>query len=213
MKLKVKIYPLQDEPIRFIITKQALKEGWDCPFAYVFCSVADVHSSKDVEQLLGRILRMPNVKRKEKPALNKAYAFVSSNSFYNTAKNLQDSLISSGFTAAEASELIEVAPAQYTIGGKFFGNIQVELSEAPDTSSLDTKIQNKIEFDPDSKSIVIKEEITEEEKEAIKNILPNKADKEKIETSISRNKIFCREIRIAKKTRQGFICTAAINKF
>ena len=121
MKLKVKIYLRQDEPIRFIITKQALKEGWDCPFAYVFCSVADVHSSKDVEQLLGRILRMPNVKRKEKPALNKAYAFVSSNSFYNTAKNLQDSLISSGFTAAEASELIEVAPNQYTIGGKFFG--------------------------------------------------------------------------------------------
>ncbi len=179
-----------EEPIRFIITKQALKEGWDCPFAYVFCSVADVHSSKDVEQLLGRILRMPNVKKKEKPALNKAYAFVSSSSFYNTAKNLQDSLISSGFTAAEASELIEVAPNQYTIGGKFFGQRQIEISTIPDTFSLDAKIQNKIEFDPDSKSIVIKEEITEEEKEAIKNILPNKADKDKIEKVFQEIKSF-----------------------
>ena len=179
----------QDEPIRFIITKQALKEGWDCPFAYVFCSVAKVSSSKDVEQLLGRVLRMPNVKRKEKPALNKAYAFVSSDSFYNTAKNLQDSLISSGFTAAEASELIEVAQAQLTLG-KFFGNIQVELSATPDTSSLDPKIQNKIEFDADLKSIVIKEEITEEEKEAIKNILPNKADKDKIEQVFQEIKSF-----------------------
>jgi type III restriction enzyme len=35
-------------PIRFIITQQALKEGWDCPFAYIFCSVADVGSARDV---------------------------------------------------------------------------------------------------------------------------------------------------------------------
>jgi len=60
-----------NEPIRFMITKQALKEGWDCPFAYVFCPVAKVRSSKDVEQLLGRILRMPNVKRKERAELNR----------------------------------------------------------------------------------------------------------------------------------------------
>jgi len=189
-----------NEPIRFIITKQALKEGWDCPFAYVFCSVADVHSSKDVEQLLGRILRMPNVKKKENAALNRAYAFVSSNSFYNTAKNLQDSLISSGFTAVEASELIEVAQSQFTLG-KFFGNIQVEISDTPDTSKLNTKIQNKIEFDAESKSIVIKEEITEEEKEAIKNLLPNAADKEKIEKVFQEIKSFTGKI--LSPRRQG----------
>lgn len=169
-----------DEPIRFIITKQALKEGWDCPFAYVFCSVAKVSSSKDVEQLLGRVLRMPNVKRKEKNELNKAYAFVSSDSFYNTAKNLQDSLISAGFTSAEASDLIEVAPAQFTLG-KFFGNIQVEVKELPDLSGLDTTVKNKIDIDTETNSIVIKEDITEEEKESIKNILTSESDKEKIE--------------------------------
>ncbi|MBX2974739.1 MAG: DEAD/DEAH box helicase family protein [Ignavibacteriaceae bacterium] len=178
-----------DEPIRFIITKQALKEGWDCPFAYVFCSVAKVSSSKDVEQLLGRVLRMPNVKRKEMNELNKAYAFVSADSFYNAAKNLQDSLISAGFTSAEAVDLIEIAPAQFTLG-KFFGNIQLEVKELPDLSGLDETIKNKIEIDHETKSIVIKEDITEDEKDALKNRLTAESDKEKIEQAYQEIKLF-----------------------
>lgn len=42
-------------PIRFVITVEALKEGWDCPFAYVLCGLQDMKSSKDVEQILGRV--------------------------------------------------------------------------------------------------------------------------------------------------------------
>ena len=30
--------------IRYVITVQALREGWDCPFAYVLCSVAEMRS-------------------------------------------------------------------------------------------------------------------------------------------------------------------------
>ena len=63
--------------VEFVITVQALKEGWDCPFAYVFCSVASVHSAKDVEQLLGRVLRMPYAKKRTHDDLNQAYALVS----------------------------------------------------------------------------------------------------------------------------------------
>jgi len=44
---------------RFIITQQALREGWDCSFAYVLCSVAEQKSPRAVEQLLGRVLRLP----------------------------------------------------------------------------------------------------------------------------------------------------------
>lgn len=191
-----------DEPIRFIITKQALKEGWDCPFAYVFCSVAKVSSSKDVEQLLGRVLRMPNVKRKENYELNKAYAFVSADSFYNTAKNLQDSLISSGFTSAEAADLIEVAPAQYTLG-KFLGNVQVEVSSLPDFSNINTSLKDKIDINDETKSIVIKEEITEEEKEVIKSTLSNDEDKDKIEKAFQEIKAFAQ--RTSSPQKQGKI--------
>ena len=48
-----------DCKIEYVITIEALKEGWDCSFAYVFCSMANIKSSTDAEQLLGRVLRMP----------------------------------------------------------------------------------------------------------------------------------------------------------
>jgi len=53
----------QSCPIRYVITIEALKEGWDCSFAYVLASLQSVNSAKDVEQLLGRVLRMPYAKK------------------------------------------------------------------------------------------------------------------------------------------------------
>lgn len=52
-----------DCSIRYIITVNALKEGWDCPFAYILATVANRTSSIDVEQILGRILRLPNTRK------------------------------------------------------------------------------------------------------------------------------------------------------
>lgn len=169
-----------DEPIRFIITKQALKEGWDCPFAYIFCSVAKVSSSKDVEQLLGRVLRMPKVQRKEKQELNRAYAFVSSDSFYQTAINLRDSLVQSGFTAAEVSDLIEVSPQQFSFG-PLFTNTRIHISTAPDETKLSDEVKNKIEYSPEEKAIILKSDITEKDKEEIKNSLKSLEDKTKVD--------------------------------
>lgn len=64
-------------PIEYVITVEALKEGWDCSFAYVFCSVQNIGSATDAEQLLGRVLRMPYARRRKADALNRAYAHVS----------------------------------------------------------------------------------------------------------------------------------------
>ena len=95
--------------IEAIITVQALKEGWDCSFAYVFCSTANIGSSKDVEQLLGRVLRMPYARRRKTPELNKAYAHVSSPNFLEAAKQLETCMIERmGFEEAEAEQYIEV---------------------------------------------------------------------------------------------------------
>jgi hypothetical protein len=43
--------------VRYIITVQALREGWDCPFAYILCAVQAIRSATAVAQLLGRVLR------------------------------------------------------------------------------------------------------------------------------------------------------------
>lgn len=94
-------------PIEFVITMQALKEGWDCPFAYIFCSVATVNSKTAVEQLLGRVLRMPYAKSREKADLNKAYAFVSTTSWPNAVAKLCDNLTNMGFDETEAEDVVE----------------------------------------------------------------------------------------------------------
>lgn len=49
--------------IRYIISVNALKEGWDCSFAYVLATIANRTSSVDVEQILGRVLRLPYTKK------------------------------------------------------------------------------------------------------------------------------------------------------
>ena len=99
--------------IEHVITIEALKEGWDCSFAYVFCSVARIRSAVDVEQLLGRVLRMPYAARRRLPDLNRAYAFVSEPSFGASAQALADKLVAMGFEEEEAKESIE--PVQLDI--------------------------------------------------------------------------------------------------
>ena len=64
-------------PIRYIITVNALKEGWDCPFAYILASLANKTSQVDVEQILGRILRLPHTSQHTQSALNMSYVPVS----------------------------------------------------------------------------------------------------------------------------------------
>ena len=94
-------------PIEYVITVEALKEGWDCSFAYVFCSVSRIHSATDVEQLLGRVLRMPYAKRRRTAELNRAYAYLSEPSSGASARALTDKLVAMGFEEDEARDNIE----------------------------------------------------------------------------------------------------------
>ena len=97
----------RDCPVRYIITVQALREGWDCPFAYVLCSVQSIRSATAVEQLLGRILRMPYATRRQRPALNKAYAHVTEAETGMAANALADRLIDGmGFDPLDVASMI-----------------------------------------------------------------------------------------------------------
>ena len=93
--------------VRHVITVEALKEGWDCSFAYVLCSLQNVRSGKDVEQLLGRVLRMPYATRRKSPALNRAYAHVVARSFSEAASALVDRMVQGmGFEALDAAAVL-----------------------------------------------------------------------------------------------------------
>ncbi|MBO4648751.1 MAG: DEAD/DEAH box helicase family protein [Lentisphaeria bacterium] len=93
-------------PIKYIITVQALKEGWDCPSAYVLCSVANISSNTDTIQLLGRVMRQPDARRRKTPQLNRAYAFVLSKAFGSAAEEFSEGLRKKGFEETEAMDAI-----------------------------------------------------------------------------------------------------------
>lgn len=93
--------------VNYVITVEALREGWDCSFAYVFCSLSRIQSARNVEQLFGRVLRMPYARRRQSVELNQAYAYVSEPSFGQAATALVDKLVKMGFEEDEAIDSIQ----------------------------------------------------------------------------------------------------------
>lgn len=61
--------------VRIIITKDALREGWDCPFAYVLALLGNTKAKASLTQMVGRVLRQPGAKRTGVGALDSAWVF------------------------------------------------------------------------------------------------------------------------------------------
>ncbi|HMN93247.1 MAG TPA: DEAD/DEAH box helicase family protein [Hydrogenophaga sp.] len=124
----------RDCPVRYIITVQALREGWDCPFAYILCSVQSIRSATAVEQLLGRVLRMPYARQRSRPALNKAYAHVTEAETGLAANALADRLIDGmGFDPLDMASMI--AP-QLPLDGMDAGPLFAQTRAEPVLPSL-----------------------------------------------------------------------------
>lgn len=88
----------RDCQIRYIITVNALKEGWDCPFAYVLATLANKSSVVDVTQILGRVLRMPYQRKHSAELLNLSFVFTASNQFHKTLEQVVIGLNKAGFS-------------------------------------------------------------------------------------------------------------------
>jgi type III restriction enzyme len=160
----------KDCQIRYIITVQALKEGWDCPFAYVLCTVAEQSSKTAVEQILGRIMRLPKVRRKRRQELNIAYAFTASKSFDEAAKTLQDGLVQNGFERQEVKDLVAPLSERQI---EFFGFAKAvesppvaKVFEVPH-KPIPQSLSDKILYDSKAGSIELKEYLSPEEEEEL----------------------------------------------
>lgn len=88
----------EDCPVRYIITVNALKEGWDCPFAYILATIANRTSKIDVEQIIGRILRQPYTKRFDDEMLNMSYVLTCGENFNETVEEVVKGLNHSGYS-------------------------------------------------------------------------------------------------------------------
>lgn len=182
-----------DCKIRYIITVQKLREGWDCSFAYVLCSVAEQSSATAVEQIVGRVLRMPKATRKQTPELNMAYAYVASANFIETLNMLADALVENGFEKQEAAQL--VTPPTPTDFGPLFGyratggeSIAFKVSEAPTLEKLPEELAGKVKYDTKTQTIELPTNITPEEIKAITPAFKGKEARKAFEQSATEAK-------------------------
>lgn len=170
--------------VNIIITKDALKEGWDCSFAYVLCSLTQQRSGTAIEQLLGRVLRMPYARQRKQDELNKAYSHVVSASFGQVAQELTDDLEAMGFNPVEAQQAI--APDLGLKGGATTTfsqpTLTLVLPKAPDLTNIPAADRAKVQVQPsqDQKGFVItvQGQVDEATQEAIVETLPKRLQAE-----------------------------------
>lgn len=150
-----------------IITVDKSREGWDCPVAYVLMTFRNSSSATAVEQVVGRVLRMPSVKRKQHETLNRAYAYACSNQFGEIVQNLRDGLVQNGFEKMDAKELI-IAPEEDE--DDLFSQLQetvLSLPEddkgvvsPPDLSVFSSADLKKIDLTPEAGRMTVQGNVT-----------------------------------------------------
>lgn len=147
-----------DCEIRYVITVNALKEGWDCPFAYILATVANRSSLVDVEQILGRILRLPEAKKNQSDVLNLSYVVTSSSSFYATLDRVVEGLNKAGFSSKdyrvnkydldmsenESDHTIQVYE-QVKLDNLVEDTVEEDITDTIDLFSLKEQVSNIIE--------------------------------------------------------------------
>lgn len=137
-------------PVKYIITVNALKEGWDCPNAYILASLADKSSAVEVEQILGRVLRQPYVTKHQEPLLNMSFVLTASSKFKETLENIVKGLQDAGFSkedyyAEEAQEIPETR--EEILQKELFATNEPELEPDP-KEQFDVE---QVDFDPNEK--------------------------------------------------------------
>lgn len=155
--------------IRYIITVSALAEGWDCSFAYVLVSVANLGAKIAVEQIIGRIIRMPEAKKKEIESLNRCYVFASARNFNESATQIISGLEHNGYSrldligAKEANQTYELE-VERAINKDFsapmisFGNKELSfedlIGEDFELAKQKAEFDFEIHYDNDGRAII-----------------------------------------------------------
>jgi len=127
--------------IRYIITVNALREGWDCSFAYVLVSVSNLGARLSVEQTIGRIMRLPNAQEKSDPALNSAYIFASTRNFSQASEMVIKGLQENGY-----EDIIPVTGGVAVLVDEFKRKIEDKNIEVPFMNIKDGKDSRKLDY-------------------------------------------------------------------
>jgi len=128
-------------PIRYIITVNALREGWDCPFAYVLVSVSNLGARLSVEQTIGRIMRLPNAEEKSDLALNSAYIFAATRNFNQTSEMVIKGLQENGY-----EDIVPMANGVAVAANEYKKKIDDKKSVIPFINIKDGEALRKLDY-------------------------------------------------------------------
>jgi len=106
--------------IKYILTINALAEGWDCSFAYVLVSVSNLGSKIAVEQIIGRIMRMPYAQKRINENLNKSYVFASARNFQEAADQIIKGLEDNGYSKSDIVNITDKDKKDQYVGIRKF---------------------------------------------------------------------------------------------
>ena len=169
-----------DCPIRFIITKQALQEGWDFSFAYVLTILTNPSSATGITQLVGRILRQPFGQKTQIKMLDECYVYTFKQNASKLVREIKMGLESEGLgdiagriisdEGATDHSLFVEKDIEYRPGFKKFDgkiylpkfviqekdswrdvNFEVDLLSQIDWEKIDLKEVNTIALNPDQR--------------------------------------------------------------
>ncbi|MFP5382617.1 MAG: DEAD/DEAH box helicase [Gammaproteobacteria bacterium] len=184
--------------LRFVITADKLREGWDWPAAYVLMSFRGSSTQMALEQILGRVLRMPQVKRKQQESLNRAYAFAVSDNLSHVAATLRDGLVQAGFERQDADDLVRTTPGTTHPDDLFRSQASVSFSLPvendrvilPDFSQVPEatrkRIEAKLDVSPETGSLTLRGEWSAQEQKALKASFSDAAAVASVEQAFSR---------------------------
>lgn len=182
----------KDCKIRYIITVNALKEGWDCPFAYILATVANRNSTVDVEQILGRVLRLPYTKMSNEQELNLSYAITSSADFYGTLDKVVKGLNNAGFSKRDYMVKDLDNPVTEVVEEPKYE--QMELTNLQSTVETDLSDIESVDVDTDELKKQLESVLNDDyETEVITDPVNNTVDN-MIETALTENTVYWESI-------------------
>ena len=145
-----------------------------------FAVYLNISTHRSVEQILGRILRLPNAKKKLRPALNSAYAFAASGNFVQTAKSLRDALVEgAGFQRLEANDLVVPEDPQRFLwdSDPLFVSASEPVTFEPNLSQLSSELRERVTYDGKREDSMSKESCQSRIKRTYSLVSPMKRTK------------------------------------
>ncbi len=100
--------------VRWIITRAALMEGWDCSFAYMLVMLDNTTAQRAITQLVGRVLRQPYAEHTSVERLDQCYVYCWNTGVGEAVAQVQRGLEAEGMTGlggevqAEADDWVKV---------------------------------------------------------------------------------------------------------